>query len=120
MNKKNIIIIIILLLIYAIIFMKFGWGLKCPIYELTGLYCPGCGITRMFVSLINLDIYQAFRYNPLVFILLVLYITYKLVSIFINIKLPKILPYIILVIVISYGFLRNIDAFSFLRPTFLG
>ena len=40
----------------------------CPIKALTGLNCPGCGITRMFVALFHGDIYQAFRYNPLVFI----------------------------------------------------
>lgn len=43
---------------------------KCPFYALTGLWCPGCGATRMFYALRRWDLWSAFRYNPLVFLLL--------------------------------------------------
>ncbi|MDO5295212.1 MAG: DUF2752 domain-containing protein [bacterium] len=38
---------------------------KCVLYELTGLYCPGCGTTRAVRSLLCGDFYKALRYNPL-------------------------------------------------------
>ena len=37
----------------------------CPIYELTGLYCPGCGTTRAIHHLLNLEFATAFRCNPM-------------------------------------------------------
>lgn len=44
----------------------------CWFRKKLGLYCPGCGGTRMVQSILKLDFYQAFRYNPLVFVLLAL------------------------------------------------
>ncbi|MBQ7567946.1 DUF2752 domain-containing protein [bacterium] len=38
---------------------------KCVLYQLTGLYCPGCGATRAVYSLLRGDLYHAWRYNPL-------------------------------------------------------
>lgn len=32
-----------------------GFSLPCPVYALTGLYCPGCGVTRMLLALLRLD-----------------------------------------------------------------
>ncbi len=42
-----------------------GLRLPCLFYELTGLYCPGCGNTRAVMALWRLDFIAAFRYNPL-------------------------------------------------------
>ena len=55
---------------------------------LTGYNCPGCGTTRAIQELLNLNIYEAFRYNPVIgsiaLILLIL-----IVAMFINaIKRP--------------------------------
>lgn len=46
-------------------------GLQFPCFYLqtTGLQCPGCGITRMFFSMLRLDFTAAFRYNPVMFVL---------------------------------------------------
>lgn len=91
----------------------------CPIKTLTGLDCPGCGITRMFVALSHGHIYQAFRYNPLVFIelpiLIILILLYKFNKK--SRKVVNILFVILLVITIVYGVLRNIPMFYFLAPT---
>lgn len=88
-------------------------------HKITNLYCPGCGVTRMLFSLIRLDFYQAFRYNPLVFILGVLYVFYKITSIKLKILFPKYVTYILLAVMIIYGVLRNTDLFSYLKPTII-
>lgn len=53
---------------YLIFVLCTGVRIPCLFYELTDLQCPGCGITRMFVSLAGFDIASAFSYNPAVFI----------------------------------------------------
>lgn len=66
---------------YAIILLLVGtlylvWcrvtGIRIPcLFKLhTGLYCPGCGITHMFVELSKLHFVEAFKYNPVVFVLM--------------------------------------------------
>lgn len=42
----------------------------CALYNLTGILCPGCGMTRSFHSIMHLDFVSAFEYNP-VFVLLI-------------------------------------------------
>lgn len=41
---------------------------KCIFYELTGIYCPGCGTTRTIFYLGRGDLCQAWRYNPLLLV----------------------------------------------------
>lgn len=41
----------------------------CPTYLLTGIYCPGCGTTRMLHSLLHLRLLEAFDHNVLMFFL---------------------------------------------------
>lgn len=38
---------------------------NCPLYFMFGIPCPGCGMTRAFISLLKFDISQAFYYHPL-------------------------------------------------------
>ena len=68
MKIRDIIVLIVIFLIYAVLIISFDIGIPCVFYEITGLYCPGCGITRLCLSLFEGDIYQAFRYNPIIFI----------------------------------------------------
>ena len=42
----------------------------CPLHALTGLFCPGCGITRMLLALVHGQPVTAFRQNPMVFVML--------------------------------------------------
>jgi len=96
----------------------FHFSIPCLFHEITGFYCPGCGITRMLFSLFRLEIYQAFRYNPLVFILFFSYIFYKILQLFDNkIIIKEKYIMILLVIVIVYGILRNMPGFEYLIPT---
>ena len=118
-EMKLILLLISFLIIFLFLNKVFNFTIPCLFHEITNLYCPGCGITRMFLALFKLDFYQAFRYNPLVFILLILSIVYFLVKKIgkLNFKLPNYIYYYLLVIVIIYGILRNIPLFSFLAPT---
>ncbi len=77
----------------------------------------------MFTSILGLDFYSAFRYNSLVFILLILTILFNIIK-FISLKLNKEnfftkkidnkIWIFILIIVLIYGVLRNI--FPILGP----
>ena len=54
-------------LFYLIVIKVFGRGLPCLFNKLTGLYCPGCGITRIIFSSVRLDFVAAFNANPVLF-----------------------------------------------------
>lgn len=124
MKKKilTLLVIIISFILYLIIGEHFSLYIDCPIKKLTGLYCPGCGITRMFFSILQLDFYQAFRYNPLVFISLPFFIFFYLQSLFtkkepLYNKVPTKVWVTLIIIFIIYGILRNVPFFTFLAPT---
>jgi hypothetical protein len=42
----------------------------CPFKALTGIPCPGCGMTRAILSITKGDFHGAFGYNPFSFFLL--------------------------------------------------
>jgi hypothetical protein len=42
----------------------------CPFKVLTGIPCPGCGMTRAMLSMAKGDLNRAFMYNPFSFFLL--------------------------------------------------
>lgn len=127
MKKKLItsLCCIVLLINYLLLGDYFGIYLFCPIRKFLGLYCPGCGVTRMLLSLLKGNFYQAFRYNPLVFVLLPFLITYYLdylYSFFKNKKtkfhvLEPSAWYVLIGIFLIYGILRNFPFFEFLKPT---
>ena len=43
-------------------------GIPCFFRLVTGLQCPGCGISRMLMALVRLDFVSAFHHNPVVFL----------------------------------------------------
>lgn len=117
--KKIIELIIIFLLCLTITCIAYFTKTSCIFYELTNLYCPGCGITRMFLAIFNLEFYQAFRYNPLVFCYLILGIIYLIICIIKKkiIKIPRNILILLVVITLLFWLLRNISYFSWLAPT---
>ena len=127
MKRKLIItlIFLVLLIIYLLLGNFFNIYIDCPIKSITNFYCPGCGITRMFYSILILDFYRAFRYNPLLFIMLPIFVFFIINSIVtkkepLYNKIPKQILYTFIFILIIYGILRNVPLFDFLAPTFIG
>lgn len=49
----------------ALFYLRHG----CPIRLLTGISCPGCGMTRALFALLRLDFSLALEMHPLVFLL---------------------------------------------------
>lgn len=45
--------------------LLFSFGITCPIKFLTGISCPGCGMSRAFFSAVTLHFSTAFYYHPL-------------------------------------------------------
>ncbi|MCR5747437.1 MAG: DUF2752 domain-containing protein [Lachnospiraceae bacterium] len=41
-----------------------GFAIPCVFNTVTGLKCPGCGVTRMLTALMHLDIKGAYAANP--------------------------------------------------------
>ena len=53
-----------------------GWvhlthlAVPCPFHAVTGLWCPGCGVTRMCLALLRLDVAAAWQANAVLLVLL--------------------------------------------------
>ena len=101
-------------------------GLICISNKITGLYCSGCGMTRAVFSLLNLDFYQAFRYNIFSILLLPVLILYFFGAIyawlfnkanFIARKIPQAFWIVMVILMLIYGVIRNFPMFSYLAPT---
>ncbi len=125
-NKKKYIAISIIAILFCIgfIFLLDYIHYECPYRKFLHIYCPGCGTTRMIKSLIKLDIYQAFRYNPLMFIILIILLPIYIILNIITylkekkfIKITKSQLIIFVMILIIYFVLRKIKVGTFLVTT---
>lgn len=119
---KKILTYIPIIILMIHINTKYNIYIPCLFNKITGLYCPGCGITRMIIAIKNMNFYQAFRYNPLMFILMPFFIIYYITyyTYWIKNKRLKInnkIWYTLLIIIVLYGIIRNLPAFKYLIPT---
>lgn len=55
---------------YALWVRLTGLAIPCPFRAVTGLKCPGCGVTRMCLALLGGDWAVAWRANPVLLLLL--------------------------------------------------
>ena len=53
----------------SIVFLLYITGIGCPIKFATGISCPGCGMTRAWLSALSLQFDLAFAYHPLFWLL---------------------------------------------------
>lgn len=123
MGKRFLGVTVLHILAVVFVLTALFVGIKCPLYETVHLFCPGCGATRMLKALLNLQIYQAFRYNPFILATapLVVYKGYLYIYLYVKgANIPKqldkqIIAYAICLVI--FGVLRNFDLFGFLQPT---
>ncbi len=106
----------LLFLICSYLYVKSNIKINCLFFEITGLYCPGCGITRLFESLFKGHLYQAFRFNQLIFILLFTLPIYFIFMDKLDRKVRKNFLYCLLIFTFLFWILRNVSFFSFLQP----
>lgn len=130
-KKRFIAVITILLatmlvvLLYVVINMTTGIGLVCYMKKVFDIDCPGCGATRMCIALLHGQIYQAFRFNPFMFISIPILTVVGIWQSYIYIRYNRELKYFtrfLVVYAISlalFGIVRNINLFSFLAPTYV-
>jgi hypothetical protein len=106
-------------LYFYVVIPVFNVHIPCIFHTLTGLYLPGCGMTRCILALLKLEFYQAFRFNMLPFVLLPFVSLYGWALWQNHAARSKRWVTVMLVITLLYGVLRNIDVFAWLSPTAL-
>ncbi len=66
--KKILLVLLVGILYYGFVRLT-GLRIPCVYFLVSGNYCPGCGITRMFLALGQFDFALAVRNNALVLFL---------------------------------------------------
>ena len=114
------------LLILGLIWFLRGGHLLCPIYELTGLYCPGCGSGRAARALLRGDLAAAFGHNALALPLGLVcggvlgweYLRVVFPGLGLKkARLPGWFGPAVLAVLAVFTLLRNLPAFAFLAPS---
>ncbi len=103
-------------LIYVGVIYSFDIGIPCPIKKLTGFSCPGCGVSRMCLALLDLDFEKAFVANPVLFVILPILICLAIASIIRYIKydtnkitkMETNIIILLIIILLAFGVIRNL------------
>ena len=121
LQKLTIALIAVLLcgLLYFLFVSLTGWGIPCPFRLVTGLKCPGCGITTLLVELFHFNFEAAFWANPLTFCLLPFFVALivYLCVIYVrkgSLQLPNWMTGVVIAVVVLYvifGVVRNLPIF---------
>ena len=99
--KKYVKLLIPLSMIAAIYFVFHLVGIGCPIKFVSGISCPGCGMTRAWLWALALDFETAFYFHPLFWVVPLFPVLYILREMK---KLPK-KPYDVCVAIICALFI---------------
>ena len=65
---KKLAAVMLLGVAYYAFVTTMGFGIPCVFNKVTGLLCPGCGISRMLIAITHLDFLGAFGYNRFLFV----------------------------------------------------
>lgn len=114
------------LLLYRINPSEITLPLSCSFYYFTGLYCPGCGMTRALYSVIHFNFKAAFSFNLLwpfiaLFVLVAIYLWFSFLYSGKNpfnhinnfLKRYSFSGWFILIILVAFWILRNIPLYPF-------
>ncbi len=125
---RNIGIIFAVGIGYLIFLTLTGKGIPCVFHVVSGLYCPGCGISRMFVCLARMDIRGALSQNALVMVMLPFFLWFGGRRMYFYIQRGKselygveksienVLVILAFIITIIFTVLRNNPSFAILAP----
>lgn len=121
---KPLLEILLLGIGYYLLIRLTNLTIPCPIKLITGKYCPGCGISRMCLALLELDFKAAFLANRFLFIALPAILLFAMIKCFIYIKTgtkkqTKLETVFLLLLGLStfaFWILRNTETFSYLAP----
>lgn len=91
-----------------------GFFPVCPLHQMTGLNCPGCGLTRGFHALFHGDVLTALHYNALLPVFGFV-IAYLLLSMLLTAVRGRGLAWKFFSPSIMYGFLFVVAAFFVVR-----
>lgn len=113
---KYILSLLLIGLSYGIFVRKTGFAIPCIFYRITGLQCPGCGVTRMCLSLMRFDFVSAYHYNKLLFIIspVIVFIITQQIYRYIRFndakttKAQTAILILLVVLLVIWGILRNI------------
>lgn len=118
------IFIVCICIAFVIIEWHIGYRIQCPIHQHFEVNCPDCGTTRLIESVLyDHDLYQAFRWNPYVFIMwpiVILVYLYQNIFYVFRGKWSKFTIWFIgifLSTLIIFGIVRNFPCLMFLSPT---
>jgi len=93
----------------------------CPLYSMTGIACPGCGLTRGFHALFHGDVLTALDYNALLplfalvfgyFFLSMLLVAIRGRGLSINYLKPQFV-WTFAILTLSFAVLRNLPYYPF-------
>jgi|SRR5215213_4391655 len=91
-----------------------GFFPVCPLYSMTGLACPGCGMTRGMHALLHGDVLGALDYNLLLPAIL-FFFGYLFVSLFLTAAHGRGLSFRLFKPKVVWGFFAVALVFSFVR-----
>ena len=113
---KGYMLIVAAGLFYALLFSEFNIKIPCLFNAITGCLCPGCGISRMCVSILKCDFLEAFYYNKLMFLLIPIFCFFVVKWSFdyvkkgsiANNKTERIIIWTVILLLVIFGIVRNI------------
>ena len=93
----------------------------CPLFKLTGLACPGCGLTRGFHALFHGDVLTALHFNALIPVWLAIFgylflslVLFALRGKALPMKLPRpVTLWVFLFGLLAFGLVRNLPVYPF-------
>jgi len=91
-----------------------GFFPVCPLHAMTGLNCPGCGLTRGFHALLNADVLAALGFNALLPVFGFIF-AYLSLSLFLTAIRGRGLSWKLFTPTATYSFLFVVTAFFVLR-----
>lgn len=124
-NKKQIAFYVFLVCLICLYFFnnpsKSSFFLKCPLKTITGYECAGCGVQRAFHELLHFRFLEAFKFNPLFIISILVVLIVLIINFSTNEKLKlgierflksKTFVFVVLIIVFVFSLLKNTDFYK--------